>query len=98
MFLFSNSILFFFIYVLFFSLLVIFCILIAVAYFTLLDRKVMAAMQRRRGPNVVGFLGLLQPLADGVKLLLKEGIIPLQANSFLFVLAPILTFVISILS
>jgi len=74
------------------------CILIAVAYFTLLDRKVMAAMQRRRGPNVVGFLGLLQPLADGLKLLVKEGIVPLQANSFLFISAPILTFIISIVS
>lgn len=85
-------------YIFFFSLLVIVCVLIAVAYFTLLDRKVMAAMQRRRGPNVVGFLGLLQPLADGLKLLLKEAIIPVNANNFLFILAPLLTFIVSLLS
>ncbi len=88
----------YFLYVLLSSLILIISILIAVAYFTLLDRKVMASMQRRRGPNVVGFFGLLQPLADGAKLLVKEGIIPLQANSFLFLLAPILTFIISIVS
>jgi NADH-quinone oxidoreductase subunit H len=79
-----------------YSLLLIICVLIAVAYFTLLDRKVMGAMHRRRGPNVVGFWGLLQPLADGLKLLLKEVIIPVNANNFLFVLAPLLTFVVSL--
>jgi NADH-quinone oxidoreductase subunit H len=50
--------------------------LIPVAYMTLFERKVMAAMQRRRGPNAVGFWGLLQPLADGLKLMAKEGINP----------------------
>ena len=49
-------------------------LLIAVAYLTLLERKVMASMKQRRGPNVVGIYGLLQPLADGLKLLLKETI------------------------
>ena len=63
---------FYILYTIAYSLLIIICVLIAVAYFTLLDRKVMAAMQRRRGPNVVGFWGLLQPLADGLKLLVKE--------------------------
>lgn len=58
----------------------------------------MAAVQRRRGPNVVGIWGLLQPLADGFKLLIKETIVPLNANSFLFTLAPIITFVVSLAS
>ena len=48
-------------------------ILISVAYLTLAERKIMGSMQQRKGPNVIGFLGLLQPLADGLKLLLKEG-------------------------
>ncbi len=73
-------------------------LLIAVAYLTLAERKVMAAMQRRRGPNAVGIFGLLQPLADGLKLLLKETILPVNANLFLFLLAPILTFSFSILT
>lgn len=83
-------------YTIAYSLLAILSILIAVAYFTLLDRKVMAAIQRRRGPNVVGFWGLLQPLADGLKLLVKEAIIPNNANSFLFILAPLLAFTLSL--
>lgn len=76
-------------------LLVVF-VLIAVAYSTLLERKVMAAMQRRMGPNVVGVLGLLQPLADGLKLLVKEPIIPRKANRFLFIAAPIIVLVLSL--
>jgi len=72
-------------------------LLIAVAYFTLAERKIMGAIQRRRGPNVVGVFGLLQPLADGAKLLLKETIIPSNANTILFVLAPIITFLLSLL-
>jgi NADH-quinone oxidoreductase subunit H len=79
-------------------LLLIVPLLVAVAYFTLAERKVIAAMQRRRGPNVVGFLGLLQPLADGLKLLLKETILPSSANLFVFILAPILTFMLSLVT
>lgn len=79
-------------------LLLIVFLLLAVAYFTLLERKIMAIAQRRRGPNVIGFAGLLQPLADGLKLFLKETIIPLYANKFIFILSPILTFVLSLLS
>jgi len=94
----NLNIIFYFLYVILFSLLIIFCVLIAVAYFTLLDRKVMAAVQRRKGPNVVGFWGLLQPLADGLKLLIKEAIIPVNSTSFLFLLAPILTFTLSLIS
>ena len=78
-------------------LLIIVPLLLAVAYFTLFERKVMAAMQRRRGPNVVGFLGLLQPLADGLKLVLKETIIPSQANRVIFLLAPVMMFMLSLL-
>jgi NADH-quinone oxidoreductase subunit H len=72
-------------------------LLIAVAYFTLAERKIMGAIQRRQGPNVVGVFGLLQPLADGAKLLLKETIIPSNANTLLFLLAPLLTFMLSLL-
>lgn len=98
MFFLNTTLDFFFysVYIIIYSLLIILCVLIAVAYFTLLDRKVMAAMQRRKGPNVVGFWGLLQPLADGLKLLVKESIVPVNANNFLFILAPMLTFVISL--
>lgn len=73
-------------------------LLITIAYFTLAERKIMASIQRRRGPNLIGFLGLLQPLADGVKLILKETTVPSNANKFLFNFAPILTFFLSLLS
>jgi len=68
-------------------------VLLIVAYFTLMERHLIASIQRRQGPNVVGFFGLLQPIADGIKLLTKELIIPSQANAFFFVLSPILVFV-----
>ena len=68
----------------------------AVAYLTYAERKVMAAMQMRRGPNVVGPLGLLQPVADGIKLLGKETIIPSGANVALFLGAPMLTFFLAL--
>jgi NADH-quinone oxidoreductase subunit H len=61
------------------------------------ERKVMASIQRRRGPNVVGVYGLLQPLADGLKLLVKETIVPSNANKFIFILSPIITFVVSLM-
>ena len=71
-------------------------ILISVAYLTLAERKVMGSMQQRKGPNVVGFLGLLQPLADGLKLLIKETVIPTNASTFSFVFAPVLTLFLSL--
>jgi NADH-quinone oxidoreductase subunit H len=72
-------------------------LLISVAYFTLAERKIIGAMQRRKGPNVVGTFGLLQPLADGFKLLIKETVIPSNANTVVFILAPIITFLLSLL-
>jgi len=71
-------------------------LLIGVAFLTLVERKVLAALQLRVGPNVVGFAGLLQPFADAAKLLLKETILPSPANRWLFILAPILTFSLSL--
>ena len=73
-------------------------LLIAVAYLTFAERKVIAAMQLRKGPNVVGPFGLLQPLADGLKLLFKETIIPLNANRVVFVMAPMVTFILSLIA
>jgi NADH-quinone oxidoreductase subunit H len=78
------------------GIVIIIPILVGVAYTTLLERKIMAAMQRRLGPNVVGYLGLLQPLADGLKLLLKEPIIPRKANKFLFIFSPCLVLFLSL--
>jgi NADH-quinone oxidoreductase subunit H len=80
------------------SLIIIVPVLIAVAFFTLLERKIMAGIQRRRGPNVVGLLGVLQPFADGLKLLIKETIIPSRANKIIFLLAPILALFLSFLN
>jgi len=79
-------------------ILIILPLLISIAYFTLVERKILGFMQRRRGPNVVGLFGLLQPIADGVKLILKETIIPTNANRILFILAPIITFTLSLIS
>jgi NADH-quinone oxidoreductase subunit H len=73
-------------------------LLVAVAYLTLMERKVLAAMSLRMGPNVVGPFGLLQPLADAGKLIFKETIIPSGANKFLFLAAPCITFVLAMIA
>lgn len=71
-------------------------VLLSVAFLTLVERKVMGSIQHRRGPNVVGFFGILQPIADGIKLLLKEPVIPYRSNKVIFIASPIFTFIISI--
>lgn len=72
-------------------------LLLCVAYLTYAERRVIAMMQLRKGPNVVGPAGLLQPIADALKLLFKEVIIPHKADKFVFLLAPVVTFVLSLI-
>lgn len=71
-------------------------LLLSVAYFTIAERKVMGAFQRRKGPNSIGFIGTLQPFADGLKLFLKETILPTGSNEVVFLLAPGLSFILSL--
>ena len=73
-------------------------LLIGVAYLTYAERKIISAMQLRRGPNVVGPFGLLQPLADGAKLFLKETVIPSSANRAVFLVAPMVTFFLALVA
>jgi NADH-quinone oxidoreductase subunit H len=73
-------------------------LLIGVAYMTWAERKIMAAMQLRKGPNVVGPFGLLQPFADAAKMLMKETIVPTGASRVLFIMAPMLTFVLAMIA
>ncbi len=73
-------------------------LLIAVAYLTYFERKVLAYSQLRKGPNVVGPFGLLQPFADGLKLLIKETIVPSGANRLVFIAAPVVTFTLSLVA
>lgn len=73
-------------------------LLLGVAFLVLAERKVMAFVQRRKGPDVVGSLGLLQPIADGLKLIIKEPISPSSANFSLFRMAPVVTFLLSLVA
>jgi NADH-quinone oxidoreductase subunit H len=80
----------------YYFLVIVVPLLIAVAFFTLAERKIMAQMQRRSGPHVVGFWGMLQPFADGLKLLTKQTIVPNKSQRLLFLLAPVYTFAIAL--
>jgi len=82
----------------FYILLIVIPMLGVTAYFTYAERKIIGAIQLRKGPNVVGPFGLLQPLADGLKLAMKEVIIPNNANRIIFLLAPCLAFALSLVS
>jgi NADH-ubiquinone oxidoreductase chain 1 len=72
-------------------------VLLSIAFMTIIERKQLAAHQRRVGPNTVGYYGILQPFADALKLVLKETIIPSQSNKIVFYLAPVSTLVFSLL-
>lgn len=85
-------------FIIFKVILIIFPLLIFIAYLTFFERKVIGAIQLRKGPNVVGPLGLFQPLADGIKLLTKETIVPTNSNKLLFLFSPILTFTLALVA
>ena len=78
-------------------LILVISVLLIVAFVTVSERKTMASMQRRLGPNIIGFYGLLQAFADALKLLLKEYISPTQSNLILFFLGPVITLIFSLL-
>jgi len=78
-------------------LFIIIFLLISVAYFTLAERKIMGSIQRRKGPNVIGWYGLLTPLADGLKLFSKETILPSNSDLIVFVISPMITFLLSLI-
>ena len=88
----------FFIFLILKALIVIVPILLSVAYFTHIERKIMGTVQRRQGPNVVGAFGTLQAMADGLKLLVKEVILPSNSNLSIFLLTPILTFSLALMN
>ena len=79
-------------------ILIIIPLMISIAYLTYFERKVIGAIQLRKGPNVVGPFGLFQPIADGIKLLTKETIFPQNSNKFIFAFSPILTFALALIS
>jgi NADH-quinone oxidoreductase subunit H len=80
------------------SLLIIIPLLLTIAFATLVERKIMASLQRRQGPNKVGKSGLLQPIADGLKLILKESVFPNLSNQFMFFVAPMISLILGLMS
>ena len=83
---------FFFLELLSLFVVMILPLLLSIAFFTVMERQIMAAIQRRQGPNVVGFYGIFQAITDGLKLLVKESILPKSANVIIFIFAPVFTF------
>ena len=79
------------------TLVVLLPVLLSVAFITIIERKVIGAIQRRVGPNYVGYFGVLQPFADALKLIVKETVIPSQSNQFVLFLAPIITLICALL-
>ena len=78
-------------------LLIVIPLMALIAYLTYFERKVIGAIQLRKGPNVVGPFGLFQPIADGIKLLTKETIFPRNSNKIIFIISPILTFTLALI-
>lgn len=76
--------------------LIILPLLVSIAFFTIAERKIMGSIQIRKGPNIIGYVGLLQPLADGFKLFVKESIYPSSSNELIFIIAPIMALILSI--
>jgi len=87
---------FFFLEILLSYLAIVLPLLLAVAFFTVYERHILAATQRRQGPNIVGFYGMFQALADGLKLFIKESIRPKSANAYIYLLSPVFTFALAL--
>ena len=79
------------------SIIIIVVLLLSLALMTLAERKVMGVIQRREGPNKVGYSGILQPIGDGLKLVLKENVVPSHSNRNIYKIAPIITLLLSLI-